>query len=144
MNIIELANQAATQSETFVHHGFDGAFLERFAALVIAEHVKGVDMEPVAWINEDQTIGPELGKKRLSFDKYHSLNPLRYKHTPLYTAEQMAAQRHKALDEAAEVCDGMGGLDALGGEEVGSAAMVRVADKQADLCAAAIRALKGE
>lgn len=35
--IIELAREAAMQSETFVHHGFDDVFLERYAEL-IAEH----------------------------------------------------------------------------------------------------------
>lgn len=45
-------------------------------------------------------------------------------------------------EACAKVCDEMGAIEALDGEE-GSAAMVRVADKQAALCAADIRA-RGE
>lgn len=43
------------------------------------------DAEPVAWINEEQTIGPNFLKRHLSFGKYFSDNPLHYKHIPLYT-----------------------------------------------------------
>lgn len=35
-DISAMAEQAAMQSETFVQHGFDDVFLERFAALVAA------------------------------------------------------------------------------------------------------------
>ena len=45
-----------------------------------------------------------------------------------------AAERKRA----AKVCRSMGALEAMEGEEYGSAAMVRVADRQAELCAAAI------
>jgi hypothetical protein len=44
-----------------------------------------------------------------------------------------------ATERAALLCEGMSALDAMDGEEYGSAAMVRVADRQAALCAAAIR-----
>lgn len=43
-------------------------------------------------------------------------------------------------EACANVCESCGALDAMAGEDEGSAAMVRVADRQADLCAAAIRA----
>lgn len=43
-------------------------------------------------------------------------------------------------EECAKVCESAGALEAMDGEEVGSAAMVRVADRQVALCAAAIRA----
>ena len=45
-------------------------------------------------------------------------------------------------EACAKMCDEIGAIEALDGEE-GSAEMVRVADKQAALCAAAIRA-RGE
>lgn len=53
--------------------------------------------EPVAWICEEQTIGPAYGKKRLTFSKYYSDNPLHYKHTPLYT--HPAPQQEPLTDE---------------------------------------------
>lgn len=43
-------------------------------------------------------------------------------------------------EACAQVCESMGAMEALEGEEEGSAAMVRVADRQSELCAAAIRA----
>ena len=65
-----------------------GAELRRLAQ-VEAEHealLKAIsDAEPVAWINEEQTIGPNFLKRHLSFGKYFSDNPLHYKHIPLYT-----------------------------------------------------------
>jgi hypothetical protein len=45
-------------------------------------------LEPVAWISEDQTVGPTYGKKRYDAVPIQSLNPLTYKHTPLYTLEK--------------------------------------------------------
>jgi hypothetical protein len=45
-------------------------------------------------------------------------------------------------ERCAQICESMGAMDALEGEEVGSAAMVRVADRQAELCAKAIRESK--
>lgn len=61
----------------------------RRLAQVEAEHaalLKAIsDAEPVAWINEEQTIGPNFLKRHLSFGKYFSDNPLHYKHIPLYT-----------------------------------------------------------
>lgn len=47
----------------------------------------------------------------------------------------IAAERERC----ATLCESMGSMEALDGEEVGSAAMVRVADRMAELCAAAIR-----
>ena len=44
------------------------------------------EQEPVAWITECQEIGPNYGKKRFDALPIQSLNPLMYKHTPLYTA----------------------------------------------------------
>ena len=49
--------------------------------------------EPVAWINEEQTIGPHYGKKSLSFEPFYSSNPLHYKHTPLYATPHTEAVR---------------------------------------------------
>ena len=49
--------------------------------------------------------------------------------------EQAAAERERC----ANVCEGLGAMEALDGEGVGSAAMVRVADRMSELCAAAIR-----
>ena len=47
----------------------------------------------------------------------------------------LAAERERC----AVICEGMGAMEALEGEEEGSAAMVRVADRMADLCAVAMR-----
>ena len=47
----------------------------------------------------------------------------------------VAAERERC----AKVCEGLGAMEALDGEGVGSAAMVRVADRMSELCAAAIR-----
>ena len=55
-------------------------------------------------------------------------------------AELVAATERK---ECAKLCDEMGVLDALDGEKVGSENLLRAVGKQADLCAAAIRA-RGE
>ena len=96
MNIIELANKAAMQTETFVHHGFDGAFLETFARLVIEDFVKGVDVEPVGYA--DDYSGGFVDSLRHWSDGSSN-------ETKLYTASQMAAQRSKALEEAAMVCE---------------------------------------
>lgn len=43
--IIRMANKAAMQSETFVHHGFDSVFLERFANLVAAAKCEEIEPE---------------------------------------------------------------------------------------------------
>lgn len=51
----------------------------------------------------------------------------------------MRAAMEAEREACAKVCESMGALDAMDGEDEGSAAMVRVADRQADLCAAAIR-----
>ena len=59
--------------------------------------------EPVAWINEDQTIGPDYGKKYYSDKPYYSLNPLRYKHTPLYTTPQPQREWVGLTDEDASL-----------------------------------------
>ena len=56
----------------------------------------------------------------------------------LYTVELAWAAWQAATERAAKVCRNMGALEAMEGEEYGSAAMVRVADRQAELCAAAI------
>ena len=53
-----------------------------------------------------------------------------------YVDELIAAER----EACAKVCEGIGALEAMEDEEEGSAAMVRVADRQSDLCASAIRA----
>jgi len=47
----------------------------------------------------------------------------------------VAAERERC----AKLCEEMGALDAMAGEEHGSAALVRVADRQAALCAERIR-----
>jgi hypothetical protein len=46
------------------------------------------------------------------------------------------------LEEAAVACEELEALPALDGEEVGNAAMVRVADRQAALCAEKLRGMK--
>lgn len=62
---------------------------EMIADKAVTEHaalLKAIsDAEPVAWISEVQCIGPEYGKKRYEAVPIQSLNPLHYKHTPLYT-----------------------------------------------------------
>lgn len=63
-------------------------------------------------------------------------------HHPTFTWRQLQAAVLAEREACAKLCDEMGAIEALDGEE-GSAAMVRVADKQAALCAAAIRA-RGE
>ena len=47
----------------------------------------------------------------------------------------VAAERERC----AKLCESLGSMEALDGEEVENAAMVRVADRMADLCSAAIR-----
>lgn len=72
----------------------------QFHEWAIDEHEKQTaDSEPVAWINEDQTIGPNYGKKYYSDAPYYSLNPLTYKHTPLFAAPPDVT---KVLREARE------------------------------------------
>lgn len=57
-----------------------------------------------------------------------------------WVTEQAAQARVAAERErCAKLCEEMGALEALEGEDEGSAALVRVADRMADLCAAAIR-----
>ena len=66
---------------------------------------------------------------------------------PGYSGDQVAfiveAEVRRAVEtereRCANLCESLGSLAALDGEEVGSAAMVRVADRMAELCAAAIR-----
>jgi hypothetical protein len=43
--IMKLANEAAMRSETFVHYGFDGVFLEAFANLVAAHKAEVITAE---------------------------------------------------------------------------------------------------
>jgi hypothetical protein len=50
--------------------------------------------------------------------------------------KQLIADEREAC---AKICESMGALEAMEGEDYGSAAMVRVADRQAKLCAEAIR-----
>ena len=78
------------EAEVITHEVADKAAAElRRLAQVEAEHEalkKAIsDAEPVAWFNEEQTIGPNFLKRHLSFGKYYSDNPLHYKHIPLYT-----------------------------------------------------------
>ena len=78
------------EAEVITHEVADKAAAElRRLAQVEAEHEalkKAIsDAEPVAWFNEEQTIGPNFLKRHLSFGKYFSDNPLHYKHIPLYT-----------------------------------------------------------
>jgi hypothetical protein len=54
--------------------------------------------------------------------------------------EQAKAERDAAIEHAAKLCESMGALDALDGEDKTDASHVRVADRQAQLCAKAIRA----
>lgn len=78
------------EAEVITHEVADKAAAElRRLAQVEADHaalLKAIsDAEPVAWISEVQCIGPEYGKKRHEAVPIQSLNPLHYKHTPLYT-----------------------------------------------------------
>jgi hypothetical protein len=102
MNIIELAKQAGFERVVSEHP--DGsvtktvapiAELETFARLVIEEHLKGVDMEPVGF----QWLDTANFRKRLPDDALPS------DWRVLYTATQMAAQRHNALEEATLACE---------------------------------------
>ena len=68
--------------------------------------------------------------------------PLRFLNNdthPLYDQAALDAAVAAERERCAVICEGMGAMEALEGEEEGSAAMVRVADRMADLCAAAIR-----
>ena len=64
-----------------------------------------------------------------------------------YTPDEMRAYGEACAaaerEACAKACEEMGALQALDGEERATAAMVRVVDRQADLCAAAIRARSG-
>jgi hypothetical protein len=103
MNIIELAEQAGFKVKNFktpvitAQHSNGswvsvGDELETFARLVIEAHVKGVDMEPVGF----QWFDTANFRKRLPDDALPS------DWRVLYTATQMAAQRHKVLEDAIE------------------------------------------
>ena len=108
MNIIELAKQAE-----FAIVGPDGdkyfecwpEQLEAFARLVIEAHVASVDVEPVAHCKVRPLRGDESVRK---FEiAWVGNNPIA---GPLYTAEQMAAAQHRALEEAAQIVQSHEGM----------------------------------
>jgi len=131
MNTIELAEQADLDWQ----RGFDLDGVNRyetFARLVIEDFVKGLDVEPAfIWHDnkEDECDNEmfevaQVGRVDISDIYEGGICP----HcTPLYTAEQMAAVRHKALEEAAKVCEELWHIDGT---------------ITAEMFAAAIRALK--
>ncbi len=101
MNIIELAKKAAgdTGPVLLPDPAFTG-FLERFARLVIEAHVASVGVEPVAWTTKGQIAAMGSG-----FNHYIQARVPRFvqpteNDVPLYTAEQLAAVRHRALEDA--------------------------------------------
>ena len=59
-------------------------------------------------------------------------------------SEVWSAAQAEQREADAKICGEMGALDAMEQEEHGSAAMVRVADRQSELCAAAIRRCSSE
>ena len=60
---------------------------KNYAAIeILRQALAQLEQEPAAWITECQEIGPNYGKKRFNALPIQSLNPLMYKHTPLYTA----------------------------------------------------------
>ncbi len=106
MNTIELARKAGMRvgtnlsgvtlvgspsGDTIAHLTIDD--LERFAALVLEEHLKGVDMEPAAWnvYRAMQDTALEFSRPSKDSDYLDAV--------PFYTATQMAAVRHRALEE---------------------------------------------
>ncbi len=94
MNIIELARKAGFAMENSA--AIQAA--ERFARLVIDDFVASVDVEPVARFRH-KYIEPEGTCECVVWcDEDLGVN------TPLYTAEQLAAVRHRALEEAARLC----------------------------------------
>ena len=117
MNTIELARLAGLKvgtnisgvtlvgspsGETIAHLTI--AELETFRRLCIEDFVKGVDMEPVAYIDPDtlRLLNRAVVTAHLTKQKH---DHIRGEQVALYTAEQVAAQRHKALEEAAEVVE---------------------------------------
>lgn len=105
MNTIELAEKAGFWREHTHVWMCSPEDMETFRRLCIEDHLKGVDVEPVAWQHYYKNQGTEL-----SYSPSLTGFPFRGGATevaPLYTAKQMAAQRHKALDEAAQVCEEM-------------------------------------
>jgi hypothetical protein len=81
-------------------------------------------------------VNPELGPADLLVDCAQSMvEGWTLQRVRDYGAACAAAQR----EQCAQICESMGAMEALDGEETGGAAMVRVADRMADLCAAAIR-----
>jgi hypothetical protein len=103
MNTIELARKAGIEdwweSGNEMRDVLD-EHLERFAALVLEEHLKGVDVEPVGFLTT-HTNGFQSFSKTVEGIYTDTAKSI----TQIYTAEQMAAVRHRALEEAAKVCD---------------------------------------
>ena len=128
MNTIELARLAGAFELHSVEHyeplslvGVDR--IETFHRLCIEDFVKGVDVEPVGYLST-HTFGPQVFSETFAGVYPDTATSIK----SLYTAEQMAAQRHKALEEAAEVV--LKECDRWEEPRIGL------------ICAAAIRALK--
>lgn len=64
--------------------------------------------EPRAWISTVMCRGPDYGKERYDRLPIQSLNPLYYKHTPLYTAPPPAAGLPDGWKIVEEVAEEMG------------------------------------
>jgi hypothetical protein len=97
-NIMALADEYALAEKEDYLYGHGRASHDRDALRAAIEQALGSG-EPVAWINEDQTIGPDYGKKHYSDKPYYSLNPLHYKHTPLYATPQPQQREWVGLTE---------------------------------------------
>ena len=102
MNIIELARNAGMVKAEGEAAMFWYPEIERFATLVIAEHVKSVDVAPVAWEGISNSGTPCVCTYKENAEEFAKQTSGSVR--PLFTAEQMAAVRHKALEEAAQVC----------------------------------------
>ena len=114
-DIVELAKQAGIEfqsvsgitgkTKTLTWGSLPIESIETFARLVIEAHVTSVDVEPVAHCKLRPLRGDESVRK---FEiAWVGNNPIA---GPLYTAEQMAAAQHRALEEAAQIVQSHEGM----------------------------------
>ena len=146
MNIIELARKAGI--DKYINDIEERPYLtklETFARLIIEDFVKGVDVEPVArfmtWVGKG-TYPKQGYTVARTFEECHKeAYPKDWQEgDSLFTAEQMAAQRHKALEEAAQECDGRAAYYDQGDDDRPDTRRGR----SARACADAIRALNNQ
>ena len=136
MNTIELARKAGALLVNGKVKEMNADALETFRRLCIEDFVKGVDVEPDSTLVKDAVAhAADLKDGFIKTDHYGML----YTHSLiLKLVSALAAQRSKALEEAAEVCDGRATYYDQGDDDRPDTRRGR----SARACADAIRALK--